>query len=56
VHRQYILSGAGASTAHSLVVQRMATLRAVLDRTVYARLYADLSVLIARCAVGGSCG
>jgi hypothetical protein len=55
-HYRHVASGAGASAAHIAVGARMASLRAVLSRETYARLYADLSVLIAQCGVSGRCG
>ena len=45
-HQQYVASGAGVANAHALVGDRMQALKSCLDRDGYARLYADLSILV----------
>lgn len=55
-HANHVNSGSGMSNAHSYVAARMQALRGVLSRQDYAALYANLSVMIARCGGRGECG
>jgi hypothetical protein len=50
-HHSYVASGPGVQRAHKLVGDRMGALKACLDKTAYAKLYADLSVAIAKVGV-----
>jgi hypothetical protein len=45
-HFGYVNVGAGMTNAHKLVNDRLVTLKGCLDKAAYARLYADLSVLL----------
>lgn len=45
-HFAHVNVGAGLTNAHKLVNDRMTTLKGCLDKAAYARLYADLSVII----------
>jgi hypothetical protein len=46
-HAGYVIRGAGIDQAHKFVIARLAGLREQIPTESYARLYADLSVLIA---------
>lgn len=46
-HFAHVTDGVGVTNAHKLVADRMNALKACLDKPGYARLYADVSVLIA---------
>ena len=52
-HAAYVTGGAGFDTAHGLVAARLAELRDRIPTESYARLYADLSVLLAGYGVTG---
>ena len=45
-HQQYVAAGAGLGNAHALVGARIATLKSCLGKDAYARIYADLSILV----------
>lgn len=45
-HQNHVLAGVGLTNAHTLVAARLATLKGCLTTEEYARLYADLSLLI----------
>ena len=45
-HAAHVNAGAGLTNAHELVTARMATLKACGDKAAYARVYADVSVLV----------
>ena len=45
-HQGYVLNGPGVATASGLVAARLATLKGCLTTDEFARLYADLSLLI----------
>ena len=47
-HFDYVDKGTGVANAHELISARMVALKSCIDKPTYARLYADLSVLIAR--------
>lgn len=47
MHFDYVASGKGITDAHRLIGERFASLRDCLPREAYARLYADVSILIA---------
>jgi hypothetical protein len=49
-HRDHVLKGAGMDNAHKLVGVRLKTLSTVLPKPMYARLYADVSILLANLA------
>lgn len=49
-HEQHVLVGTGMSNADALVGARMKALATALPKDVYARLYADLSIVVANAA------
>lgn len=53
-HEAHVLVGVGMTNAHKLVNARMVVLKGCLDKEAYARLYADLSVLVAHYGRAGA--
>jgi hypothetical protein len=49
-HRDHVLVGAGMEDGHALVHERLSALSKALPKATYARLYADLSILLANLA------
>jgi hypothetical protein len=49
-HEQYVLAGVGMSNADKLVGDRMMALATALPKDIYARLYADFSIVVANAA------
>lgn len=52
-HFEHVASGRGVDSVHDIVAARLENLRNVLPLAVYARLYADVSVLLARYGATG---